>query len=125
MSPCGADHVIWAGTLRMLVFLPGLPAVIRDAPPSATWSVVFLGVFPAAIAHILWTYAQSRLPVSVATSFLYLSPVVAILVAWIWLREWPAPLSLLGGLLALAGVILVNAARIRAAAGRSPAARRG
>jgi drug/metabolite transporter (DMT)-like permease len=44
----------------------------------------------------------------VAGSYLYLSPVMAIFIAWIWLREVPTFLSLIGGCLALTGVIIVN-----------------
>ncbi|GAB4450834.1 MAG: DMT family transporter [Anaerolineae bacterium] len=101
-------YCIWAGTLLMLVFLPGLPQAVQQAPPGATLAVVYLGVFPAAIAYGTWTYALSRAPASIATSFLYLSPILATLIAWVWLGEAPAALALVGGALALVGVILVN-----------------
>ncbi len=99
---------IWAGTLFMLVFLPGLPQAIQAAPRDATLAVIYLGVFPAAIAYGTWTYALSRAPASIVTSFLYLSPVLATLIAWAWLQEVPTALAALGGGLALAGVVLVN-----------------
>ncbi|MBN1287165.1 MAG: DMT family transporter [Anaerolineae bacterium] len=99
---------IWAGTLFMLALLPGLPQAIAEAPPGATLAVVYLGVFPAALAYMTWTYVLSRAPASIATSFLYLSPVLATFIAWVWLGETPALLSIVGGAAALAGVIVVN-----------------
>lgn len=101
-------YAIWAGTFFLLVFLPGLAQAIRAAPLDATLAVVYLGVFPAALAYVTWTYALSRAPASIVASFLNLSPVLAILIAWVWLEELPVILSLTGGFLSLYGVILVN-----------------
>jgi drug/metabolite transporter (DMT)-like permease len=101
-------YSIWAGTLPMLVFMPSLVQTLPSAPLDATLAVVYLGVFPAALAYVAWTYVLSRMPASVAGSFLYLSPVLATLIAWMLLKEVPSWLSLLGGIPSLLGVILVN-----------------
>ncbi|WLT32107.1 DMT family transporter [Geothrix sp. PMB-07] len=101
-------YSIWAGTLPMLVFLPGLLHRAPTAAPAATFAVMYLGIFPAAIAYVLWNYALSRMPASLLSSFLYLSPVIACFIAWVWLGEVPAFLTLVGGAIAILGVILVQ-----------------
>jgi len=101
-------YSIWAGTLPLLVFLPGLLRRLPVAAPPATFAVIYLGIFPAAIAYVLWNYALARMPASLLSSFLYLSPVLASLIAWVWLGEIPGLLTLVGGAIAILGVILVQ-----------------
>jgi drug/metabolite transporter (DMT)-like permease len=102
-------YVIWAGTVPMLVWIPGLVAELPVAPPSATAAVIYLGVFPAALAYLAWSYALARMPASLLSAFLYLSPVFAIAIAFVWIGEIPSILSIVGGVVAVAGVGLVGA----------------
>lgn len=101
-------YTILCGTLFLLVFSPGLWTTIQNAPRSATIAAIYTGVFPAALAYASWAYVLSRLPASQTATFLYLMPGLAVVIAWLWLGEVPRLATLVGGLLALAGVVLVN-----------------
>ena len=101
-------YAIWAGTVPLLVFLPTLIRQAPTASTSATMAVIYLGVFPGAIAYAFWSYALARMPASVLSTFLYVQPVSATMIAWFWLAEVPGWLSLVGGAISLAGVAVVN-----------------
>lgn len=104
-------YAIWSGTLCLLVFLPGLVTTIRDADAASTAAVVYLGVFPAAVAYVAYSYGLAAMPAGRTASFLYLVPVLTIAIAWLWLREVPPARALIGGVVVMGGVALVNAAR--------------
>jgi len=104
-------YAIWAGTILLLPFLPGLLREVQVAPPDATLAVAYLGVFPTVVAYATAAYVFSRLPASRAVTLEYLFPPVAIVIAYLWLDEIPSVLSVIGGAVALVGVALVNSRR--------------
>lgn len=101
-------YFTWVGTLPFFIFIPNITETIANATMEAHLSAIYVGVFPAAIAYVTWAIALSMGNASSVASMMYLEPAIAIIVAWVWLNEWPSTLSLIGGITALLGVIIVN-----------------
>jgi drug/metabolite transporter (DMT)-like permease len=111
------------GTLPMVYFAPLAAAEWQTATWTAIQAIVFIGVFPAAIAYLLWNYAVHELGASRTMMFLYGSPIVTLFTAWLWFGTTPPPISLVGGGITIAGVWWLNRSRARAAAAAATANR--
>lgn len=101
-------YVIWGATLFLCIYAKHLQHDLAQVPWYSAAIVIYLGVFPAALAYLAWGYALRAMPTAKAVSFLYFMPFIATLIGWITLNEVPAILSLIGGMIAILGVWLVN-----------------
>jgi drug/metabolite transporter (DMT)-like permease len=70
--------------------------------------IIFLGVFCSGLAYIFWYDALQALPAAQAGAFIYIEPLVTVVVAALVLGEPLLAASLVGGGLILLGVWLVQ-----------------
>lgn len=101
----------WATILGTALLLPWLPDLIdasRVAPVRGIVALVYLGVFPAALANALWSYSLSRVPASRLAAFMYLMPPLTIAIAYVLQGDVPQTIAMVGGAIAIVGVIVVN-----------------
>lgn len=107
-----AVNVTWlACTIGALVCLPfagRLVSDLRDAPASAIWWLVYLGIFPTAVAFTTYAFALRHMPASKLGISTYLVPVITIVMALVFLGETPPPVAYAGGALALLGVAIAR-----------------
>lgn len=92
------------GAVVCLPFAGTLAGEVASAPAGTVLEVVYLGLFPTALAFSTWAYALSRTTAGKMGATTYLVPVLVVLISWLVLDEIPAALSFAGGALCLAGV---------------------
>jgi drug/metabolite transporter (DMT)-like permease len=104
------------GAVACLPFAGQLAHQAAHAPLPATLGMVYLGVFPTALAFTTWAYALARTTASRMGATTYAVPALVVLMSWLVLGEVPGVLTLAGGVLCLAGVAV---SRSRARGGRA------
>jgi drug/metabolite transporter (DMT)-like permease len=129
-----AATVTWlacvTGAVACLPFLPGLIGELGTAQASSIGWLLYLGLFPTAIAFTTWAFALSRTAAGRLGSTTYLVAPIVIVMAWLLLGEVPTWLAIVGGALCIGGVVVARSGggRSRPATGRSdpePAAATG
>ena len=108
--------VLWGMTEEGFYALDGSFSVTIDAEVNAerfgralNWvNLGFLGVLASAACFVLWNHACKTLGVVRTTIGLYLTPVVGVVFAVIFLGESLTTASIVGGLVIVAGVVLAN-----------------
>jgi drug/metabolite transporter (DMT)-like permease len=107
-----AIHVTWiACTVGAVVCLPFASQLVGDARDSSAadlWWVVYLGVFPTAIAFTTFAYALRTMTASSLGVTTYLVPPITIVMGWLFLGEVPPTMAYAGGALALVGVAVAR-----------------
>ena len=96
------------GAIACLPFTPAMLQNLSTAPASATWSIVYMGLFPTAIAFATWAYALKHTSAGRLSASTYLVPGLAVLMSWLLLAEVPTPLAIVGGGLCLLGVAVTR-----------------
>ncbi|MFI6151937.1 DMT family transporter [Kitasatospora sp. NPDC051170] len=92
------------GAVACLPFGPQLLDQVGHAPLRAILGMVYLGLFPTALAFTTWAYALSRTTAGRMGATTYAVPALVVLMSWAVLGEVPGWLTLLGGVLCLGGV---------------------
>ncbi|WP_322937077.1 DMT family transporter [Nocardioides bizhenqiangii] len=128
LTDLSAVHITWLacviGSITCLPFAPSLWAEASDAPASSLLWLVYLGVFPTAIAFTTYAYALRHMTASSLGVTTYLVPPITIVMALVFLGETPPTVAYVGGALALVGVAITRrspASKPTADAAKEPA----
>ena len=96
------------GAIVLVPFAPALVEETRSAAPEAVAWMLYLGAFPTALAFTTWAFALSRTTAGRLGSTTYLVPAIAIVLGWIILGEAPPAVAILGGVIAIGGVVIAR-----------------
>lgn len=105
------DLTFWYALVGAVVCLPWAGetvSVLGAASADTLWWILYLGVFPSAIAFTTWAFALSHADAGKFAQSTFLVPFITALMAWFLLDEVPPALAFLGGGLCIAGVLLTR-----------------
>jgi drug/metabolite transporter (DMT)-like permease len=109
------------GAVALVPFAPALVEETRSAAPESVAWMLYLGVFPTAVAFTTWAFALSRTTAGRLGSTTYLVPAIAIVLGWIILGESPPVAAIFGGVIAIGGVVIARSRPSRPEVATTPA----
>ena len=93
--------------LFLLVIISRIPIQIY---PIQTWTwIILLAIIPQLIGHSTFNYFLKYLSAAFVSIALLGEPIGTVILAYLFLRESPSVLEIIGGLLILMGIIIANA----------------
>lgn len=102
-------YSFFGATLLLIFFLPEAAGDFARASWLQKGIVVFLGIFPSAIAYMFWTKAMSlAASTSSVANYMFLTPFLALVLGLIILNEMPHAGALIGGAVILGGLGLFS-----------------
>ena len=108
LARLSSNQVTFLGAAIALIPLfwwaPEAFAHAQTAPAEAIVGAIWLGAIPTALGFGLWGYALKRMPAGRLGVSTYVVPPLVIVESAILLGEWPHPIAIVGGLIALTGV---------------------
>lgn len=104
--PLFALSALWEGPTTGIRALAG--TFSADGWPALA-ALIYIVVLGTIVGSGLWTYLMSRYPAGSVAPLTLLVPVVGFTAAWIFLDETPAPASLIGGVIVIAGAFAATA----------------
>ena len=101
-----------AGGLQLLLLRLVLPVPLRlPGPPDAGhawWLILYLALFPTALAFVAWYEALKRIPLNLLNIMQYLTPVFTVILAVILLGEDFGMDKAVGAIIVIVGVVLAG-----------------
>lgn len=99
-------HILIAGSATMA----SLP-LLKQAPLQVC--LIYSGILSTGLALPMWSYGVKHAGAAQATMFQNLSPIVAIVTAWLWRAEPVSFEQVIGGTLILSGLLVMRHSRLR------------
>jgi len=93
---------------------PLVTTVAQVSPVSSWMQLVYLGVVTSGLGFGLWYVALTKMDATRLSVFNNLQPVLTTILAWFLFGHVPTPVFVIGGAVALAGVVLTQRREVRA-----------
>lgn len=101
---------LWVGTIGIVIV--GIPELLRlnwSTLQAPTWgAIAYAGLLSIGLSYIFWYYGVGQLGNTRTSSYSNVTPVVALLAAWLWLNEVPRLLQVVGAAIIIGGVTVAQ-----------------
>ena len=88
--------------------IPTTQFAFESLSGSGWLQILYLGLITSVVAYLLWYYALGRIEAGKVALFTYLQPILTTVMAVILLGQDVTPAFLIGGTVALGGVIIAQ-----------------